>query len=136
MRRKYEEKRAWVLNRLQAQYEYSCRVHNPPDRPWISATDQDEQEAWHAEFGGKEVIYTMGPNVSPDFARTLRRMYADGDLVRVTNGNQDARSWGQKTYYVAYSFKDWPPPRENPPHLLSEEWFKRALLRLPRKAKA
>jgi hypothetical protein len=60
--------------------------------------------AWSKEFHGRELQYTLGPNVSPDFARTLRRMYRDGLLVRATSGNQDARNYGQKMYYVAYTF--------------------------------
>lgn len=110
MRHKFSEKRAWVLARLQAQYEQDCRTHcGQGSRPFISASDQDEQEAWHAAFGGKEIIYTLGPNISPDFARTLRRMYVAGDLARITRGNQDARQYCQKTYYVAYTPKRWPP---------------------------
>lgn len=108
-RHAYEEKRAWVMARLDAKLEYSKRVHaGSPMRPRISATDEDDQTAWQASFGGKVVTYTLGPNVSPDFARTLRRMWLDGDLARGTAGNQDARNYGQKTYFVFYTYKTWP----------------------------
>ena len=107
-RRSFEEKRQWILKRFADQFAYSCRVYNPPQRPWISASDEDEQQAWEKEFGGKVVYYTMGPNVSPDFARTLRRMYIAGELVRSTGGNQDARRYNQKTYYISYSLRNDP----------------------------
>lgn len=107
MRRTFAEKRAWVLRRLRERYEYSCRTSNPPMTPIISASEQEDQEAWQKEFGGKEVIYTLGPNVSPDFAKTLRRMWLNGDLKRGTQGNQDARYYNQKTYYVFYSIHNW-----------------------------
>jgi hypothetical protein len=109
MRHTFAEKRAWVLSRLQSKYEQECRTHyGQGTRPFISGSDQDDQRAWNAAFGGKEVIYTIGPNVSPDFARTLRRMFKEGDLARVTGGNQEARHYCQKTYYVAYTPKKWP----------------------------
>lgn len=111
-RRCHSEKRAWVLARLQAKYEQDCRTHyGQGSRPFVSGSDQEDQEAWHAEFGGKEVVYTLGPSVSPDFARTLRRMWREGDLARITRGNQDARYYCQKTYYVAYTPKLWPPEK-------------------------
>lgn len=105
-RRKYEEKREWVLRRLQEKYDYSCRVHSPPQTPWICAIDEEDQRAWQEEFGGQVKIYSMGPNVSPDFARTLRRMCDEGDLRRVVRGNQDARSYNQKTWYIDYTWKN------------------------------
>jgi hypothetical protein len=108
-RRKYSDKRAWVLARLQAKYEHSSRTHNPPQRPFICAMDEEDQKAWEAAFGGKVVYYTVGPKISPDFARTLRRMFVEGDLARVTGGNQDARYYCQKTYYISYTFRRWPP---------------------------
>ena len=109
-RHTYEAKRAWVLARLQAQYEASCRTHNPPQRPYITAIEEDEQAAWEAAFGGKVVYYTVGPKISPDFARTLRRMFKEGDLARSTGGNQDARYYCQKTYYISYTPRVWPQP--------------------------
>ena len=108
-RHTYEEKRAWVLAWLDKQLEYSKRVHcGQPMRPWICAVEEETQEAWEKEFGGKVVIYTLGPNVSPDLARTLRRMWYDGDLVRSIIGNQEAKNYCQKTYCVSYSVKTWP----------------------------
>ncbi len=89
-RRTYAEKRAWVLGRLTAMWEDSCRTSNPPLRPFICGMEPDDQEAWEAEFGGQVKIYTVGPNVSPDFARTLRRMWMEGDLARSVGGNQEA----------------------------------------------
>ncbi len=102
------EKRAWVMALLEKKWEFAKRVSNPPGRPSICAVDEKDQEAWEAAFGGKTVIYTMGPNVSPAFARTLRRMWEEGDLSRLIGGNQDARQYNQKTYYIAYTFKTWP----------------------------
>lgn len=107
MRHTFAEKRQWVLDRLSEKREYDRRVYSGYVLcPSISATDQEDQEAWVEAFGGKEKIYTMGPNVSPDFSRTLRRMFQAGDLVRTCQGNQDAKSYGQKTYYFAYMRKD------------------------------
>jgi len=108
-RHTHEEKASWVMSRLQGKLEYSKRVHvGNPMRPYVSSSDEDDQEAWKAAFGGKELVYTIGPNISPGFARTLRRMWMDGELARVTHGNQEAKRYGQKTYYVAYTFKSWP----------------------------
>ncbi len=107
-RHAYEEKRAWVIALLMKRWDNEKRHNVPPGRPFVCASDEEDQEAWEAAFGGKVVIYTLGPSISPDFARTLRRMFEDGDLARSTIGNQDARSYGQKTYCVSYTFKTWP----------------------------
>jgi len=107
-RRTHAEKRAWVLARLNEKYERSKRMHNPPMRPFVCAMEPDDQEAWEVSFGGNVRVYTLGPNVSPGFARTLRRMWMDGDLRRVVGGNQDARHNCQKTYYISYTFAKWP----------------------------
>ena len=107
-RHTHAEKRAWVLARLNEEWERSKRTHNPPMRPYISGTDEEDQEAWEAAFGGSVKIYTLGPNVSPGFARTLRRMCRDGDLRRVIQGNQEARQYCQKTYHTSYTFAKWP----------------------------
>ena len=103
------EKAAWVIARLESKLEYSKRVHiGLPMRPFVSATDEKDQEAWESAFGGKVNVYTMGPNISPAFARTLRRMWEEGDLARIIRGNQDAKQYCQKTYYIDYTFKTWP----------------------------
>lgn len=88
-RHTYEEKRAWVLSLLEKKWEQNKRTTSPPLRFSICAIE--DQEAWEAAFGGKTNIYTLGPNVSPDFARTLRRMWKDGDLSRLVGGNQESR---------------------------------------------
>jgi hypothetical protein len=104
----HEEKAAWVMARLEEKWQLAKRTTNPPSRPTICAVDEEDQEAWEAAFGGKVIIYTIGPSVSPGFARTLRRMWEDGDLSRIVGGNQYARYYCQKTYYIAYTFKTWP----------------------------
>jgi cytidylate kinase len=45
--------------------------------------------------------------LSPDFAKTLRKMWENGILYRSTIGNQGARDGGyaMKTYYVSYRSK-------------------------------
>lgn len=107
-RHTHAEKRAWVLARLMDKWEYSKRTSSPACRPFICAIEEDDQAAWEAVFGGKVHIYTVGPNVSPDFARTLRRMWMEGDLKRSVIGNQDARYYAQKTYVISYAFAQWP----------------------------
>ena len=107
-RHTYEEKRAWVLALLDKKLEASKRTHIPPQRPRVCAMEPDDQEAWESAFGGKVAIYTLGPNVSPDFARTLRRMWMGGDLLRLVSGNQEARNYCQKTYSISYTIKTWP----------------------------
>lgn len=49
----------------------------------------------------------MGSHVSPDFAKTLRKMWENGILLRSTMGNQGARDGGyaMKTYSVFYKSK-------------------------------
>lgn len=111
-RRSHAEKRTWVLARLTAKWEQSKRTCYPPSRPFICAMSTDDQEAWEAEFGGKTLIYTIGPNVSPNFARTLRRMWCDGDLERAVVGNQEARFYAQKTYHICYTFAKTTAPNE------------------------
>lgn len=113
MRHSHRSKREWVLARLEAKYAESCRTHNPPQRPFICAVDEEDQAAWQERFGGYEVIYSLGPNVSPGFARTLRRMFKNGDLKRSLGGNQDARYYCQKTYYISYTLAQWPPRKED-----------------------
>lgn len=100
----HAQKRAWVLGRLMEKWEKSKRTHIPPMIPFICAVEEEDQEAWEAAFGGEVKIYTVGPNVSPGFARTLRRMWMDGDLRRAVIGNQEARSYAQKTYCISYTF--------------------------------
>lgn len=107
-RHSYAEKRAWVLARLTEKWEREKRICSPPGHPFVSGMEEEDQEAWEAAFGGKVVIYTIGPNVSPDFARTLRRMWFDGDLKRSAVGNQDARGYSQKTYCVSYTLVQLP----------------------------
>jgi hypothetical protein len=113
-RHSYAEKRAWIIKWLEDKRSHWERTHTGDTaiRQWICATDEDTQRAWEAAFGGKTHIYTIGPSVSPGLARTLRRMFEAGDLVRVTSGNQDARYYCQKTYCVSYALAKTPPAKE------------------------
>jgi hypothetical protein len=107
-RRTFKEKQNWVLDRFDRKWQRVLRtIVSGHYAPSISASDEEDEEAWHKEFGGYRRYYTMGGNVSPDFARTLRAMYENGILYRGTAGNQGARDGGyaQKTYYVFYTFK-------------------------------
>jgi len=105
-RRTFREKQQWVLDLLDERWELAKRTHAVnPIAPSISATDEATEEAWHAEFGGYRRYYTIGPCVSPDLTRTLRAMYVNGNLYRGTAGNQDAKNFCQKTYYVFYRLK-------------------------------
>lgn len=107
-RRSFKEKQNWILERLEQSWERKLRTtisgHYPPS---ISSSDEDDEEAWHQEFGGQRRYYLMGNHVSPDFARTLRKMWENGILYRATRGNQGARDGGytMKTYYVSYCSK-------------------------------
>jgi len=107
-RRSFQEKQNWILDRLENEWQRILRTtisgHYPPD---ISSSDVDDEEAWHKEFGGQRIYYLMGNHVSPDFARTLRKMWENGILYRSTAGNQGARDGGysMKTYYVSYRLK-------------------------------
>lgn len=107
-RRTFEEKQKWVLDRLENAWEYILRTtisgHYAPS---ISPGDEDDEEAWHQEFGGYRRYYLMGNHVSPDFAKTLRKMWENGILLRSTMGNQGARDGGyaMKTYSVFYKLK-------------------------------
>ena len=109
----HAEKREWILARLMEKWEYAKRTSDPPCRPFVCTMEPDDQEAWEAKFGGKVDIYTIGPNVSSGFARALRRMWMDGDLKRSVNGNQEAKFYAQKTYYISYTFARWPLPENN-----------------------
>lgn len=104
-RRTFKEKQDWILARLDAQWEVNKRVCKPPFPPSISSSEEEDEEAWHQEFGGHRKYYTMGPCVSPDFARTLRKMWLNGLLYRYVGGNQDVKSFRMKTYYISYSCK-------------------------------
>lgn len=106
-RRTFKEKQNWILERLDRQWERERRCSSQPYAPSISSGDEADEQAWHEEFGGYRRLYTIGAHNSPDFARTLREMYLNGILYRVTGGNQGAREGGYagKTYYVAYYSK-------------------------------
>jgi len=107
-RRTFEEKQQWVLDRLEKAWELTLRTtisgHYAPS---ISPGDEEDEDAWHREFGGYRQYYLMGNHVSPDFARTLRRMWENGILLRSIVGNQGARDGGyaMKTYGVHYLSK-------------------------------
>lgn len=107
-RRTFQEKQNWILDRLESEWQFTLRTtvtgHMAPS---ISSGDEEAENAWHEEFGGRRVYYTMGAHSSPDFARTLRKMWRNGLLYRATIGNQGARAGGyaQKTYSVHYSLK-------------------------------
>jgi len=106
-RRAFKEKQNWILARLKAEWEREKRISSHPYPASISSSDEDDEAAWHEEFGGQRIYYTMGNHVSPDFARTLRAMWNNGILYRSTAGNQGAREGGyaMKTYYVSYRCK-------------------------------
>ena len=107
-RRTFEEKQKWVLDRLENAWDYILRTTiSGHYAPFISPGDEDDEEAWHREFGGYRKHYLMGNHVSPDFAKTLRKMWANGILLRSTMGNQGARDGGyaMKTYSVFYKSK-------------------------------
>lgn len=106
-RRTFKEKQNWILARLDREWEREKRTSSQPYPASISSSDEDDEEAWHQEFGGQRIYYMMGNHVSPDFARTLRAMWNNGILYRSTAGNQGAREGGyaMKTYYVSYRCK-------------------------------
>jgi hypothetical protein len=107
-RRTFEEKQNWILDRLEKAWQLELRTTiSGHYAPHISSSNEDDEEAWHQEFGGCRKWYLMGHHVSPDFARTLRRMWKNGILYRATSGNQGARDGGyaMKTYYVSYWLK-------------------------------
>jgi len=104
-RRAFEEKQQWILDRFAAKWEFRKRTSTCRIAPSISASDEKEEEAWHKEFGGQRHYYTLGGCISPDFARTLRKMYENGILRRGTIGNQMAEGYAQKTYHVFYKLK-------------------------------
>ena len=104
-RRTFKEKQQWILDRFEEKWERIKRTTNPPRPPSISASDESEEQAWHDEFGGQRIYYTMGGCISPDFARTLRKMYLNGILYRGTAGNEQSPGYVQKTYYVFYRLK-------------------------------
>ncbi len=107
-RRSFKEKQNWIIERLDREWDWILKTtvlgHYPPD---ISSNNEEDEEAWHQEFGGYRIWYLMGHHVSPDFARTLRKMWKNGILYRSTGGNQGAREGGyaMKTYYVSYRLK-------------------------------
>jgi hypothetical protein len=107
-RRTFEEKKKWILERLDCKWDLELRTTvRGHHAPIICSSDEEDEEAWHAEFGGFRKYYMMGNQVSPDFARTLRLMWEQKILLRRTLGNQGAREGGyaQKTYCVVYSSK-------------------------------
>ena len=107
-RRTFKEKQNWIIARLEEEWQRTLRISpTTPYSPSISSSDEDDEEAWHADFGGYRIYYMMGNHVSPDFARTLREMWKNGILYRTTQGNQGAREGGyaMKTYYVSYWMK-------------------------------
>ncbi len=107
-RRSFKDKQNWILDRLDRKWSQTLRTTiSDHYAPRISSSDEDDEEAWHQEFGGQRHYYLMGPHVSPDFARTLRKMWLNGILYRSTGGNQGARDGGyaMKTYYVSYCSK-------------------------------
>ena len=104
-RRTLEEKERWVLDRLEKAWERTLRTTiSGHYAPLISPSDEKDEECWHQEFGGYRRHYLMGNHVSPDFARTLRKMWEKGILLRKILGNQGAREGGyaMKTYSVYY----------------------------------
>jgi hypothetical protein len=107
-RRSFEEKQRWVLDRLEEKWEFKLRTTVKGHyAPLLSPSDEADEEAWHQEFGGYRKYYLMGNHVSPDFAKTLRKMWENGVLLRKTQGNQGARegSYAKKTYSVYYASK-------------------------------
>jgi hypothetical protein len=107
-RRSFEEKQRWVLDRLEKKWELELRTTVKGHyAPVLSPSEEADEEAWYQEFGGYRVYYLMGNHVSPDFAKTLRKMWENGVLLRKTLGNQGAREGGyaMKTYSVYYASK-------------------------------
>jgi hypothetical protein len=107
-RRSFEEKQRWVLDRLEKKWEFELRTTVKGHcAPLLSPSEEADEEAWHQEFGGYRKYYLMGNHVSPDFAKTLRKMWENGVLLRKTLGNQGAREGGyaMKTYSVYYASK-------------------------------
>ena len=88
---KYQEKCKWLLDCIEKTWKKRLTLHEE------SLEIED-----HQQFGVKLKIYTIGPPVCPDLARTLRRMWRDGLLRRSTFGNHDAVYNCQKTWGVAY----------------------------------
>jgi hypothetical protein len=107
-RRSFDEKRKWVLDRLEKKWEFELRTTIEGHyAPFLSPSEEADEEAWHKEFGGYRKYHLMGNHVSPDFAKTLRKMLENGTLLRKTLGNQGAREGGyaMKTYSVYYASK-------------------------------
>ena len=86
----YQTKRDWVLAYL--------RKHTQ-----AGTFDDVFHEEWHREFGGRLIVYTMGPNRCPAAVRTLRRMWEDKEITRRVVGNQDARYYCQPSWSIVYS---------------------------------
>ncbi len=104
-RKTFKEKEQWIIDRFESKWEFSKRTSSNPIPPSISASDEEEEQAWHDEFGGYRKYYTMGGCISPDFAKTLRKMYENGILRRGTSGNEQTPGYTTKTYYVFYKLK-------------------------------
>ena len=107
-RRSFREKQKWVLDRLEKKWEFELRTTVKGHyAPLLSPSEEADEEAWHQEFGGYRKYYLIGNHVSPDFAKTLRKMWENGVLLRKTLGNQGAREGGykMKTYSVYYASK-------------------------------
>ena len=104
-RRTFKEKQQWIIDRFEKKWEFIKRTSSNPIPPSISASDEQEEQAWHDKFGGYRKHYTMGGCISPDFAKTLRAMYENGILYRGTSGNEQSPGYTTKTYYVFYKLK-------------------------------
>lgn len=108
---KYEEKKNWVLQWIDGRGFSTMK--------YASTFDAEFHDAFHLKFGDKLLVYTIGPNRCPSANRLLRRMWEEGELVRATSGNQEAKQYCQPNWSHTYRL------RESNVGETYEAWYKR-----------
>lgn len=88
----------WLIRRIAATYAHS-----------VVAWDQETVDAFVSAFPEADktlIVYSMGPHSSPMLNRTAKRAEALGYLKAGRIGNQDARSYNQRTWCRCWSLTD------------------------------
>lgn len=94
-----DERMMWLLDLLASPYQHGHIV------AWDDVTVDDFVEAFpEAERTLK--IFTLGPNVSPMLNRAAKRAKDRGYITAGSIGNQDARSYNQRTWCRTWRLTD------------------------------
>lgn len=93
--RRANERMVWLLRRM------TTVGPNCSGSGFVTAWDADTVDDFVRAFPEAErtlIVYTIGPNVSPMLNRAAKRAERAGYLRAGRVGNQDARSYNQRTW--------------------------------------